>query len=209
MTKDKTFRDKHGVMESLAMRSEVIVELGCGNRKRRPDAIGIDQFDADAVDLVGDVIGVLQAFPDYSVHRIESYHVLEHVEDLPILLKEISRVLVLGGEMFAAVPHFTNPFFYSDPTHKNPFGLYTFAYYCKTDIFKRTVPRYSEIAKLELVKTKLVFNSFRPRYVTHAFRKVLQVVFNVTPWLQEIYEDSFSRLFSCYEIQYWVRKSEL
>lgn len=207
MIETAAIQDKHQILSSLATRGKVIVELGCGNRKRRADAIGIDQYDADAVDIVGDVLSVLQAFPDCSVNLIESFHVLEHVENLPSLLKEISRVLAVGGEMLTVVPHFSNPFFYSDPTHRNPFGLYTFSYYFKTRIFKRKVPRYSEIGGLELVKTKLIFKSFPPRYIAYAFRRILQAIFNTSFWFQEIYEDSFSNIFSCYEIHFTVRKS--
>src|SRR6185312_2948084 len=37
-------------------------------------------------------------------------------------------VLEPGGEFRAVVPHFSNLHFYSDPTHRTFFGLYTFSY---------------------------------------------------------------------------------
>jgi ubiquinone/menaquinone biosynthesis C-methylase UbiE len=83
--------------------------------------------DSDAVDIVGDALQVLKKVPDNAVSKITSYHFLEHVDNLGILLEEIARVLKQDGTLVSVVPHFSNPFFYSDPTHKNFFGLYTFS----------------------------------------------------------------------------------
>lgn len=199
--------DKFGVLNNLASRSRVIIELGVGERKINPDAIGIDIIDSEAVDVVGDVLEILKVLPDASVDDISSSHVLEHLDDLPSVLKQVSRVLKSGGEMIVVVPHFSNPFFYSDPTHRNHFGLYTFSYYCEEHIFRRRVPRYARQSSLSLVDVKLVFKSFPPRYLVHGLRKLCQIVFNISSWTQEIYEDSFSNILSCYEVKYVIRKT--
>jgi len=198
--------DKHDILAKVSPTTPVAIELGCGNLKREPGSIGVDILDSPVVDIVGDVLEVLSHFPDQSVTAISSFHVFEHLPDVKAVLSEVQRVLVPGGRMVVVVPHFSNPFFYSDPTHRNFFGLYTFCYYCRSTRFRRTIPTYVELSELELVDLKLVFKSFPPRYLMHAIRKLHQLVFNLTPWFQEIYEDSFSRIFSCYEIRYVIER---
>jgi len=198
--------DKNDVLPTISDIGPVMIELGVGDRKRNTDAIGIDILDSPAVDIVGDALEILKLIPSGSVNSISSFHVFEHLEDISAILLQVERVLVSGGEMLTVVPHFSNPFFYSDPTHRKFFGLYTFSYYCSDKLFRRRVPGYVRSHDLELISVKLVFKSYPPRYFTHGFRKILQLVFNISIWMQEIYEDSFSHIVSCYEIKYTVRK---
>ena len=78
--------DKHQLLPNLSARESVVLELGCGNRKRDPGWIGIDALDFDDVDIVGDVFEVLTQFPASAVDAVHSYHFFEHVADLPALL---------------------------------------------------------------------------------------------------------------------------
>jgi len=195
------------VQNELAKREFVVLDLGCGEKKREISAIGVDLISYSGVDLVGDVCDILQAFPDGSVDKIYSSHFFEHLSDLSELLKTINRILKTGGALEITVPHHSNPFFYSDPTHKTFFGLYTMAYFCESDgLFFRTLPVYARIPGLCLEGVRLRFKSYRPRYLTHIFRKVLQSVFNSTNYMKEVYEDSFSNIFNCYEIEFKIVK---
>lgn len=198
--------DKKNIILQIDPENPVSIEIGCGDRKRDPSAIGIDLIAATGVDIIGDAFEVISKMPDRSVKSISSYHVLEHISDLPSLLAEVERVLVPNGLMLIVVPHFTNPFYYSDPTHKRFFGLYTFSYYCEDFIFRRSVPTYARQPGLSLADVKLIFKSYPPRYMTHAIRKVFQWFFNISSWTKEIYEDSCSNLITCYEIRYSIRK---
>ena len=80
--------DKHNLLSDLASRQYVSLELGCGNRKRNSDSIGIDLLDYECVDLVGDVYEVLRALPEGGVDEVYSSHFVEHVLDVPMLLSE-------------------------------------------------------------------------------------------------------------------------
>ena len=119
------------------------LELGCGNNKRNEQAIGIDILDADGIDIVGDVYEVLAQFPDQSIDAVYGYHFLEHIPDVPKLLAELARIMNSNGHLEWVVPHFSNPYFYSDPTHRSFFGLYTFCYYAGGSYFSRKVPTYA------------------------------------------------------------------
>jgi len=103
----------------------VVLELGCGEYKENPASIAVDVLAHPAVDVVGDAIEALLATPPGSVDLIRSRHFLEHIEDTTGLLRASRRALRDGGSFSATVPHFSNAHFYSDPTHKTFFGLYT------------------------------------------------------------------------------------
>jgi ubiquinone/menaquinone biosynthesis C-methylase UbiE len=182
------------------------LELGCGSSKRSPSAVGVDLLPAEGVDVVGDALEVLRSLPDGSVTSIYSEHFLEHVPDPRLVLVEAARVLEPGGAFRAVVPHFSNPAFYSDPTHRSFFGLYTFSYWVRSTPFRRTVPHYDEALPFELVSARHTFKSHRPFYVRHAIKKVLSAWVNATTWTQEFYEEHLCWLMPCYEVDYTLRR---
>jgi ubiquinone/menaquinone biosynthesis C-methylase UbiE len=181
-----------------------IVELGCGLNKRFKDSIGIDLLDHPNVDIVDDCYSALKTFDSESVDYIYSYHFLEHCDCFKELLIECQRVLKLGGIFECTIPHFSNPYYYSDYTHINFFGLYTFEYLCEIQYFKRKVPNYGKIG-FKTENVSLGFRADRPFYLSYAFRKLL-FIFNFTPFMQEIYEWHFSSLVKCSEITFKLKK---
>jgi ubiquinone/menaquinone biosynthesis C-methylase UbiE len=198
--------DKKNLLENLTNSKEVVLELGCGNKKRIEDSIGIDAINYECVDIVGDVYEVLAKFPNNSVKAVYSYHFFEHVANLSLLMEEIARVLKDEGLLEVVVPHFSNPYFYSDYTHKNFFGLYTFSYFAKEQIFQRKTPTYERTIDFEISHVSLEFKSARPFYFRHAIKVVLGNFFNLNNYMREFYEENFCYLFPCYEIKYSLRK---
>lgn len=196
--------DKNQVMANLGQRKSVVLDLGCGPRKRDAAWIGIDMLDYPGVDLVGDVYEIVAAFPDQSVDEVHAYHFFEHIPDVPLLLKELSRVLKPTGYIEIVVPHFSNPYFYSDYTHKSFFGLYTMSYLVKDNLFRRRVPDYQVNIGLQLESVLLRFKS--ALWINRPIRRVWQVVFNASNLIREWYEDSWSRHIPCYEIKYVLTK---
>lgn len=196
-----TFIDKHLKLKAALASSLVELELGCGPRKRSPSAIGIDRADHDCVDVVGDAIEVLKSMPPASIDKISSYHFAEHVSDVPTLMSEMSRVLKPGGRLIAIVPHFSNPYYYSDVTHQTHFGLYTMSYFAQDALFRRRVPQYHPLP-LTLVAVDLGFKSSPPFYLRYGFKRLIQLLVNCTRSTQELYEEQFCWLFPCYDVQY-------
>jgi hypothetical protein len=199
--------DKKGAI-SRAKSGEIIkVDLGCGDRVRPPDVVGVDIIDYANVDIVGDVFAVVDLLPDNSVSEIYSSHFFEHINDVYGLLEKIVRILTEEGFIKVTVPHFSNPFFYSDPTHKSFFGLYTMGYYCRGRVFRRTLPNYRNQLPLMIVSTRLVFKSYRPNYVRHALKKVFENIINSSNFVREFYEENLCWLVPCYEIVYIIGKA--
>lgn len=199
-------RDKTGRLAALAAARSGVLELGCGPARRHPDAVTVDALDFDGVDVVGDVFQVLDALPDGCVEAVHSYHFVEHIEDLPRLVAAMARVLRPGGLLHVVVPHFSNPYFYSDYTHRRMFGLYSFSYLADDHLLRRRVPRYQLDLGLELVDVHLGFKSAPPFYLRHAFRRALGLLVNASRWTQEWYEAGWTGLFPCYEIDFTLRR---
>lgn len=197
-----TWIDKHGLLDNA---QAATLELGCGAQKQVQGSVGIDSIDYPAVDIVGDALAVMRAIPDCTIAAIHASHFLEHLEDPLPLLVECGRVLQGSGDLFVTVPHFSNPHYYSDPTHRTQFGMYTFSYWVDTDRFRRRVPSYGMMLPFQLVDLKLGFRSDYAR-LRSGLKKVVGAVINSMPRCQEFYEENLVYLFPCYEIRLHLRR---
>jgi len=120
----------------------LIIELGCGKNKKK-GRIGIDRLDLPGVDIVADLEDGLTFLPDCSVDEIHSRSFFEHVQNFEELVAEVVRVLKKNGKCFVFVPHFSNPYYYSDYTHNKFMGLYTFYYFVESKYqLQRKVPSF-------------------------------------------------------------------
>jgi SAM-dependent methyltransferase len=195
--------DKSGLLARLGPDAEPIaLELGCGERKKRPGSVGVDHRDLPGVDLVGDVYDVLAALPDGCAGEITSSHFVEHVPDLRRLVQELARVLRPGGRLEIVAPHFSNAYFYSDYTHERPFGLYSLSYLATDRIFRRRAPHYEEPAPLTLRRVDLVFRSLAVFPVRRLLRRPLTWLVNRSAWTREFYEENLCWLLPCYEVRF-------
>lgn len=199
--------DKKNVLINLDTSRKVKLELGCGGQKKHDDAIGIDAIDYPCVDIVGDIFDVLQKIPDKTIHEVSSYHFFEHVDNLSKLVNEIERVLVEKGKLLVVVPHFSNPYYYSDYTHKSTFGLYSFSYFASDSIFTLKVPTYEKSPMFSLTNVTLVFKSPKPFYFRWLWKKMFQYLFNLNNYMKELYEENFCYFIPCYEIKYEMMKT--
>lgn len=190
------------VLRALRARPRAVLELGCGSTKRDPDAVGVDVIPAPGVDVVCDAIDALRGLPDESVDHIFSSHFLEHVDDLDVLMRESERVLRTGGVFEAVVPHHANAYYYSDPTHRTFFGLYTMSYFAHDGVFHRRVPGYARRPRLRIERVDLTFKSERPFYGRYLIGRVWQAIFGTTRYMKELYEERYSGSIPCYELRY-------
>lgn len=181
------------------------LDLGCGGSKRAPDFVGIDRLDSSAVDIVGDALEVLRALPTRSVGEVFAAHFIEHVDDPRALLAAVRSTLVPGGTVTLVAPHFSNPYFYSDPTHRSFFGLYTMCYWVRSELFRHRVPKYDDPIDLDLVSVDLTFKSGPPFYVRHGFKRVIGAIFNASYGMKAFYEEMLTWMFPCYEVTYVLR----
>jgi len=183
----------------------VIIELGCG-RKKKEGRIGIDILDLPDVDIVADVENGLPFLPDQSVDRIYRRSIIEHIQNVENLIREIVRVLKNAGTAHIFVPHFSNPYYYSDYTHKRFFGLYTFYYFVdKEHQLKRKVPDSYTNVRINIISQRFVFTS--PFPVRRKIKTLFGSVFNLHRSLQEFYEENRCYIVPCYGIELVVGRS--
>ena len=177
----------------------VILELGCG-RNKMSGAIGIDMSDLPGVDVVADIENGLGFIPDSSIDHIYARSCFEHIRNFEQLMSEITRVLKDSGKVHVFVPHFSNPYYYSDPTHIRHFGLYSFYYFVESKYhLKRKVPDYYFGTKIRILSQKLVFDS--PFLLVKILKKFIGLMINANSFFQEFYEGNFCYIFTCYGIE--------
>jgi glycosyltransferase involved in cell wall biosynthesis/predicted SAM-dependent methyltransferase len=92
------------ILEAISRNEKNILELGSGNQARPSNWITLDYYGYPC-DINHDLKNPLP-FPDKSIPIVYSSHVLEHFyyHELIILLQEIYRVLLPGGQFLICVP---------------------------------------------------------------------------------------------------------
>jgi SAM-dependent methyltransferase len=188
------------LLDRIRSSEKVVIELGCGEKKRA-GAIGFDRLPLTGVDYVADLEAGLDFLSPNSVDEFHSKHVLEHIENFEPLMRGIHRALKPGGIKVAVVPHFSNPYYYSDYTHKRFFGLYTFDYLAERDPrYRRRVPEFYADFKFRVLSRKLRFRS--PFWLRDKLRSVEKRIFNLNSYMQELYEESLCYWFPCHELEF-------
>lgn len=202
--------DPMGFVEKInAGACEGKIEIGCGPTRHRHDYITVDLLEHESVDVTADIYEFLDSLKSGSVTAIYASHFIEHVTDLNSLMKKIARVCRSGAVIEFVAPHFSNPFFYSDYTHKSFFGLYSFCYLAEDRSgLTRQVPKYGVEPDFEQSEVSLHFKSYRPNYIRHAFKRTIEKIVNVGPWSKEAYEELFAWIIPCYEVRYVLKRRE-
>lgn len=134
----------------------VRLELGSGGVYRE-GFYGLDLLPLQGVDIVADLNSHLNLIPSNSVSEIVSHHCLEHVSNIMGLMEEIHRIVKPGGWIKITVPHFSNPYYYSDPTHRTFFGLYTMYYFASLEYqtLNRKVPSFYSKNRFQVLDIKI------------------------------------------------------
>lgn len=180
-------------------RKRLSIELGSGGKKKE-GRITIDKVDLPGVDIVADLEEDLAFLPDQSVDEIHCRSVLEHIENFENLMAEMVRVLKTNGTAHIFVPHFSNPYYYSDYTHKRFFGFYTFYYFVSSQNQpRRKVPDYYTQTRIRILSQRLVFRSAFT--LLNPFKKLFGWFVNLHALLQEYYEENLCYIVPCHGIE--------
>ena len=96
------------------------LNLGCGPDIKK-GYVNMDLVNLQGVDVFWDLNKSPWPFKDDTFDEVYCSHVLEHVDDLIKVMKEIKRVSKHGAVVVIRVPHFSCGVSYRDPTHKSFF----------------------------------------------------------------------------------------
>ena len=137
---------KHGEMGSWglvapALEGKRTLDIGCSDglylRKFSPDSVGIEQMPElaeaarhDGLNVIqGDLFEALSSLDDSNFDAVLFSHVMEHLENPILALREINRVLKPGGMLVLGLPTENNIFRltfghdYFDGTHLYAFSV--------------------------------------------------------------------------------------
>ena len=169
------------------------LNLGCGNFPMQ-GFLNVDRMWSTRPELICDLDRCPYPFSAGQFDEIHASHVLEHLSDPLLAMREWHRILRPEGRLTIKVPHFSRGF--TNPDHKRGFDV-SFPLYFNPDM-----PPWYSGTTFELEKLELHWDAqpYLKHYVTarwvaataSALGKVVDTVANLHPML-------FSRLFT-----FWV-----
>lgn len=103
----------------------LILDLGCSDNKTAR-AYGVDIDSANHPDIVFDLNKFPYPVQDHSVDKVVAKHIVEHLNDLYGIFREVHRILKPGGDFMIETPHFSSRVAYSEPEHNRFFSYFMF-----------------------------------------------------------------------------------
>lgn len=103
--------------------------IGSG-QKRLEHYQNIDKFPSEPTDIYGDLDQKID-LPDACADEIMLDNVIEHVESVVNTIKEVRRLLKIGGVVHIYTPHFTSQSSWRDPTHRHHLSYFSFDMFCR------------------------------------------------------------------------------
>jgi ubiquinone/menaquinone biosynthesis C-methylase UbiE len=189
------------MLEKDLENKSINLELGCGERKRE-GFYGIDHIELEGVDIVADLNEPLTLLPDNCCNSIYSGHVLEHINELLPLMREIHRISKPDSIIEINVPHFSNVYGYSDPTHVRFFGLYTMYHFASKENQPkiRKVPSFYTDTRFIVKSVTIQF--YRSNIFERIFIPIFSKLVNLNIYTQNFYERRLSSIFHAWQIKY-------
>jgi SAM-dependent methyltransferase len=184
-----------------------ILDVGCGDRKKNisgSSVIGIDRFRLKGVDVVHDLDVFPYPFADNEFDEIICDDVIEHLDDVLKVMKELWRIGKPGAKMIVSTPHFSSDNYYTDPTHKHPFSSRSFNYF--DPVYAKNFHQFYSNVRFKILKCVIGFSEVLPSGNTHSLNiaKILGFEWLVNRF-PRIYEKFFAFMFPATELYFELR----
>jgi hypothetical protein len=154
----------------LAMRQvspirKAVLNIGSGARKME-GAVNVDLVSWTAPDVVHDLNQLPWPFADDTFEEVHAYDVIEHLDNVVVVMEEVHRVSVNGAAVHVTVPHFSSSNAFTDPTHKHYFSVMSMNYFLEGHKFafysnRRFRVRHASIVFQPTLINKLVRRAAR------------------------------------------------
>lgn len=105
-----------------------ILDIGCGKNKI-DGAIGVDFNSNTAADVIHNLNVFPYPFDENEFDVMYCRHVLEHLDNLVLVMEELYRIGKPNAAIYIDVPYFSGIDAYNDPTHKRFFTSRSFDYF--------------------------------------------------------------------------------
>ncbi len=102
-----------------------VLDVGCGASDNL-DAVRLDINPLTGADVIHDLGVFPYPFEDNEFDKVIASHIVEHVPDVMGFINELYRISRPGARILIKTPHYTNPDWANDPTHRNHINSYTF-----------------------------------------------------------------------------------
>ena len=129
----------------------LILDLGCGNNKQ-PGAWGVDISTTADVDQHINLDKIPWALKDNYFFIVYALQVLEHLGNRVKTMEEIWRICRPGALVIISVPDGLCEGYVQDPTHRQPWSIGTFLYFCPGQFLSsQKMPPYNIKASFKVV----------------------------------------------------------
>lgn len=146
----------------------LMLDVGCGMTKHK-GCIGVDTRKLKGVDIIADAC--MLPFKDNCFDKIFLSHIVEHIQDLVLFMKEIWRISKSVATILVWTPHFTAHRSYADPTHQHHMSSQSFDYFDKTT----TLGKYFWLTKeceFRVKKRQIIFPKRKTRFWNYLIEKL-------------------------------------
>lgn len=147
------------------------LNFGCG-KSRKDGYLNVDITGFSGADKTFDFNIFPYPFQDNEFDEICADNVLEHLDNIFLVMKELHRLTRSGGKIRIIVPYYNCYGAYNDLTHKHYFSHKSFE-----PFYKKTRANYFIQEKFELVEIKLVPTRLGKLFIFDFVRLPLSFVF--------------------------------
>jgi ubiquinone/menaquinone biosynthesis C-methylase UbiE len=162
----------------------------------KPGWTNLDVAALPGVDVVHDLDQQPLPFDDASFDYVECIDVLEHVRELPDVMREIHRILTPGGTLHVEGPHFTSYTWAMDPTHRRAFAINTFEFFTNSSMHDRGYYFDFSFASMPVRLIRFQRVAYQP------WNWAIEPLINRNRKLQGFYETTFlSRAFPAHKVE--------
>lgn len=170
------------------------LDIGCGLNKK-PGHLGIDKLALPSVDFQHDLNIFPYPFKSDFIEEVWMDQTLEHLNDPLKVMEELHRICQNGAPLTVGVPYFRSFYAVIDPTHRNFFSTYWFAYFDPAHPFNQRY-RYSA-AKFKVKKIEFD-REFVKKGLIH---KIIARIANKYP---NFYEAKISHLYPLNSLTFYL-----
>ena len=180
------------VIEYLGRQGRKILDFGCG-RNKLPGALGVDVNPYSDADIIHDLDEFPYPFPDQVFDEIRAASVIEHLQDIVLVMDQLHRITKTGGILKITVPFFTSRYAHTDITHQHVFTSRSFDYFDPAE--ELSAFAYSEC---HFRKLKVEYEPL-PNVYRHNFERPLVWLANLR---KDFYESYLAHFFTMHDIYF-------